>query len=63
METAFVGLVMVARVSLAVAIICITMLAVRKDGLRARHSQLRTVGLSAAGIGLIAVLLAALIAT
>jgi hypothetical protein len=53
---------MVARVSLAVAIICITMLAVRRDGLRARHSQLRTVGLSAAGIGLIAVLLVALIA-
>jgi hypothetical protein len=61
-EVVFVGLVMVARVSLVVAIICLTVLAVRKNGLQGRRSQLRALGVSAAGIGLIAALLAALIA-
>jgi hypothetical protein len=61
-EVVFVGLVMVARVSLVVAIICLTVLAVRKDGLQGRRPHLRTIGVSAAGIGLIAALLAALIA-
>jgi len=55
----FVGLVVVARVSLAVAIICLTVLAVRKNGLQGRRSQLRAIGVSAAGVGLIAALLAA----
>jgi multisubunit Na+/H+ antiporter MnhB subunit len=61
-EVVFVGLVVVARVSLVVAIICLTVLAVRKNGLQGRRPQLRAIGVSAAGVGLIAVLLAALIA-
>ena len=36
MEVVFVGLVVVARGSLVVAIICLTVLAVRKDGLQGR---------------------------